>query len=56
MKTEIRANVSGANLGHNMGVLLKEYDQNKEKVIDMLVDACMTVDCEIPRVVKGRFE
>lgn len=40
----------------NLEVLSREFEENKEKVVDMLVENCMKVDCEIPRVVKGNFE
>ena len=40
----------------NLDVVRQEYDQNREKVIELLLKNVMTVDCEIPRVVKGHFE
>ena len=40
----------------NLEALSREFETNKERVIDMLVDNCMKVDIDIPRVVKGDFE
>ncbi len=39
----------------NMGVLENEFEQNKARVIDMLIENCMAVDVSIPRVVRGKF-
>ena len=39
-----------------MSQLEREYNENKEEVIGILVAQCMRVDMEIPRVVKGNFE
>ncbi len=39
----------------NMGVLEREFEQNKAMVIDLLIKNCMTVDTSIPRVVRGKF-
>ena len=33
-----------------------EYEANKERVVAMLIENCMKVDMEIPRVVKGKFD
>lgn len=38
-----------------MDVLEQEFEQNKEAVIEMLIQNCMTVDKSIPRVVRGDF-
>ena len=40
----------------NIEQLESEYRQNKAEVIEMLVNNCMKVDREIPRVVCGNFE
>ena len=40
----------------NLEALTREFESNKDRVIDMLVDNCMKVDIDIPRVVKGDFE
>ena len=40
----------------NLEVVQQEYADNKDKVIEILLKNVMTVDCEIPRVVKGIFE
>ena len=33
-----------------------DYETNKMAVVDMLIKNVMTVNCEIPRVIKGDFE
>ena len=33
-----------------------EYEENKDTVIDYLIDSVMQVDLEIPKVVRGDFE
>ena len=38
-----------------MTQLESEFDTNKEKVVNMLIENCMSVDVSIPRVVKGKF-
>lgn len=38
-----------------MKTLEGEFEQNKEKVVDMLCDNVMAVNCSIPRVVRGHF-
>ena len=40
----------------NLDVVKVEYEENKEKVIELLIRNINNVDCEIPRVVKGIFE
>ena len=32
-----------------------DYDQNKDNVIDFLIDRVVDVDLEIPKVVKGDY-
>ena len=34
----------------------REFDQNKDAVIDMLIQRCMEVDVSIPRVVRGDYD
>ena len=34
----------------------REFDSNKDAVIDMLLQRCMEVDVSIPRVVRGDYE
>ena len=34
----------------------REFDMNKDGVIDMLIQRCMEVDVSIPRVVRGDYE
>ena len=36
--------------------MMAEFDENKDKVVNMLIENVMKVDCEIPRVVKGDYE
>ena len=36
--------------------LEQEFNQNKDKVVQMLIENCITVDTSIPRVVRGRFD
>ena len=38
-----------------MGTLEGEFDANRAKVVDMLIDNVMQVDVSIPRVVQGKF-
>ena len=39
-----------------MEVLEKQFEANKDKVINMLIEHAMHVDVSIPRVVQGNFE
>ena len=48
------ANQGGASI--SIGVLEREFHENKAKVVDMLIENCMQVDVSIPRVVRGNFE
>ena len=41
--------------GAEMKKLENEFEQNKDKVVDMLIENVMAVDCSIPRVVRGKF-
>ena len=41
--------------GSDMSKLESEFEQNKEKVVEMLIENVMTVNCSIPRVVRGKF-
>ena len=38
-----------------MDVIEKDYNQNKERVIDLLVSNVLSVNIEIPKVVKGAY-
>ena len=53
MEQETSAQGSDAN---TMRVIEGEFKNNKQQVIEMLINNCMTVDTTIPRVVIGRFE
>ena len=46
----------GAATGVSFEQMEKEYRANKDLVVNLLIDNCLEVDCEIPRVVKGQFE
>ena len=41
---------------NSMDVINAEFAQNREAVIQMLIQNCVAVDTSIPRVVCGRFE
>ena len=56
MKAAIEAETLGQSSAVTLEEINRDYAQNRESVIDMLVDKCMTVDKEIPRVVRGNFE
>ena len=45
-----------AGTGTAMEVIEGEFERNKQTVIEMLIQNCMTVDTSIPRVVRGNFE
>ena len=34
----------------------REFDMNKDGVIDLLIQRCMEVDVSIPRVVRGDYD
>ena len=40
----------------DMSAVESDYEQNKEKVVNMLIEHTLLVDVSIPRVVQGRFE
>ena len=39
-----------------VAAISKDFDQNNEEVIEMLIRNVMNVNIDIPRVVKGNFE
>ena len=41
---------------NTMQVIEREFAQNKDAVIEMLIENCMAVDTSIPRVVRGKFD
>ena len=47
---------AGSTDGASMKVVEAEFERNKQSVIEMLIQNCMTVDTSIPRVVCGKFE
>ena len=40
----------------DMEALEKQFEANKDKVVNMLIDQALHVDVSIPRVVQGKFE
>ena len=38
-----------------MNVIKRDYEQNREAVIDLLVRNVLSVNIEIPKVVKGAY-
>ena len=54
MMEQESANQAGT--GTSMEVIEGEFQRNKQTVIEMLIQNCMTVDTSIPRVVRGKFE
>ena len=50
-----KENAGAASDSGDMGTLQKEFEANKEKVVEMLIENVMQVDCSIPRVVQGKF-
>ena len=38
-----------------MSGLEGEFGANRERVVEMLIDNVLQVDCSIPRVVRGKF-
>ena len=45
----------GTSDGVDMSTLEREFEANREKVVNMLIDNVMQVDVSIPRVVQGKF-
>ena len=57
-KAELEA-ADGGNKGddtNDMAVINADYERNKAEVITMLIKNVMTVNKDIPRVVRGNFE
>ena len=40
----------------DFSIIEREFEDNKHKVIDLLIDNVINVDISIPRVVRGNFE
>ena len=55
VKKQLESQDTSGQQGADMSVLEQEFEQNKEAVIEMLIQNCMTVDKSIPRVVRGDF-
>ena len=47
---------AAAGSDNTMSVIEREFEQNKDAVIELLIENCMTVDTSIPRVVRGKFD
>ena len=45
----------GTSDGVDMRTLEREFEANREKVVNMLIENVMQVDVSIPRVVQGKF-
>ena len=45
-----------AGSGNITEVLEREFERNKDSVVEMLIKNCMHVDTSIPRVVRGKFD
>ena len=52
----IEAEAAKNGVASDFGVLENEFDTNRDKVIDLLIENCLNVDISIPRVVRGNFE
>ena len=55
-KAQIDRDAEGVSQGVEFSKLEGEYRQNRERVVELLLENCLNVDIEIPRVVKGVFE
>ena len=53
---EEAATSGGADNEKVMGEIKNDFGDNKEEVIQMLIENIMNVNIEIPKVVKGKFE
>ena len=56
MKSQMEHEKEGMSGDNQMQQIEAEFEQNKQSVIEMLINNCMAVDTSIPRVVCGRFE
>ena len=41
--------------GPSIETLQAEARANRQAAVNILIEACLEVDCEIPRVLKGKF-
>ena len=55
-KAQIDRDAAGVNMGVSFEQLEGEYRKNRANVVELLLQNCVDVDLEIPRVVKGQFE
>ena len=53
---EIERSEKNASGAIDIEQLKADYEANRESVVDFLVEHCMKVDIEVPRVVKGDFD
>ena len=54
-RAQIEMDNQGTSDGVDMSTLEREFEANREKVVNMLIDNVMQVDVSIPRVVQGKF-
>ena len=54
-KIESEGNTDGSKETVDMETIQKDYVKNKELVVDLLVSNVLSVNIEIPKVVKGNF-
>merc|ERR1712032_825915 len=55
-KAAMERETAAAGSDNTMSVIEREFEQNKDAVIELLIENCMTVDTSIPRVVRGKFD
>ena len=59
MKDKLNREAEGAGAiseQEEMDKLQKDFQKNKDQVVDLLVKNVLSVNIEIPKVVKGNFE
>ena len=54
-KIEEEGASDGSNEQRDMDNIQKDFQKNKEAVVDLLVKNVLSVNIEIPKVVKGNF-
>jgi hypothetical protein len=56
LSERIENEARGEAQGTDIDSLQKDYQRNKETVVDLLVKNVLAVNIEIPKVVKGEFQ
>ena len=56
MEASDKASGAGAKTNEAIAAIQKDYQENKDAVIKMLIGNVMNVNIEIPRVIKGNFD